>query len=204
MVFYTLESYYNSSLVSSLSACSVEAEKLLPLHSWVVRSAAVVASTATSHWWDCNVFLSTTFMLYHSWLFTCTRWLYMITGLTSKTKKPCLTLFISNHLNCRAVMPKSPLIHRGWRFILLRPLKMEFLCFNLDESALILINIECVICWGRFCCRCHSLGLLWLLFPALKPEEAFRKAFIRWSSAGEKVILLQSWILWNTWNNQHL
>lgn len=113
MPFYTLESYYNSSLVSSLSACSVEAEKLLPLHSWVVRSAAVVASTASSDLSDCNVFLSMTFMLYHSWLFTYTQWLYMITGLTSKTKNPCLTLFILNHLNCRAVMPKSPSFTEG-------------------------------------------------------------------------------------------
>lgn len=64
------------------------------------------------------------------------------------------------------LLPKSP------SFTGVRPLKMEFLGFNLDESVLILINIHSVPCVEE---AFHKLGCLKPLFIARKPKEVFRK-----------------------------
>lgn len=101
----------------------------------------------------------------------------------SRAESFCLILLILNQLNCRAVMPlRLHLLPKFPSFTGLRPLKMEFLGFSLDASVLIRINIHCVMCWGRFSCRFHTPGYLQPLFIARKPEEGFRKPFIRCSS----------------------
>lgn len=96
----------------------------------------------------------------------------------SKAESFCLILLILNQLNCRAVMPLR-LLPKSPSFTGVRPLKMEFLGFNLDESVLILINIHSVPCVEE---AFHTLGYLQPLFIARKPKEVFRKPFIRCSS----------------------